>query len=127
MEKKEAGKPQTDAKAPSTAAPKEPAPQPKPKEPTEAAKKKIAETKANAEAGDVIAQTNLGLMYGTGQGVGENNVTAYAWWDIAATNGDQNAKNNKSIVAKKMTPAQITKAGEFVKEMVKNNPKLINK
>ena len=36
--------------------------------------------------------------------------TAYAWWDIAATNGNQNAKNNKSVVAKEMTPDQIAEA-----------------
>jgi len=77
--------------------------------------------------GDAQAQSNLGLMYEEGQGVEQNNVIAYAWWNIAATNGEENAKNNKSIVAKKMTPAQIAKAGELVKEMVKNNPKLLNK
>ena len=64
-------------------------------------------------------------MYANGHGVGQNNVTAYAWCDIAATNGNQNAKNGKSVVAKKMTPDQIAKAGELVKEMVKKNPKLL--
>ena len=66
-------------------------------------------------------------MYQKGKGVEQNNVIAYAWYNIAATNGDQNAKNNKSIVAKKMTPAQIAEAKELVKEMVKKNPKLLNK
>jgi hypothetical protein len=55
----------------------------------------------------------------------QNYVTAYAWWNIAATNGDQNAKNGKPVVTKKMTPAQIAEAGELVKEMVKKNPKLL--
>tara|TARA_B110000495_G_scaffold131841_1_gene115059 strand:+ start:117 stop:440 length:324 start_codon:yes stop_codon:yes gene_type:complete len=67
------------------------------------------------------------MMYYKGQVVEQNNVTAYAWWNIAATNGEENAKNNKSIVTKKMTTAQIAKAEELVKEMVKKNPKLLNK
>jgi len=78
-----------------------------------------------AEQGNAIAQYNLGLMYYNGHGVEQNNVIAYAWWDIAATNGNQKAPNNKSIVANEMTPAQITKAGELVKEMVEKNPKLL--
>ena len=72
-----------------------------------------------------IAQYNLGVMYYNGHGVEQNNVTAYAWLNIAAANGDQNAKNGKSVLAKKMTPAQIAEAEELVKEMVKKNPKLL--
>jgi TPR repeat protein len=79
-----------------------------------------------ADQGDAMAQFNLGAMYGNGQGVEQDNVTAYAWWDIAATNGAQRAKNNKSVVAKKMTPAQIAKAERRVKKMIKKNPKLLN-
>jgi len=81
--------------------------------------------KKAADQGFPRAQFNVGGMYYAGQGVEQNNVIAYAWWDIAATNGDQDAKNNKSVVAKKMTPAQIAKAEELVKEMVKRNPKLL--
>jgi TPR repeat protein len=78
-----------------------------------------------ADQGDAMAQFNLGAMYCNGQGVEQNYVTGYAWWNIAAANGDQDAKNNKSVIAKKMTPAQIAKAGELVKEMIKKNPKLL--
>ena len=80
-----------------------------------------------ADQGLAMAQSNLGVMYASGQGVEQNYVTAYAWWNIAATNDHQNAKNNKSVVAKKMTRAQIAKAEELVKEMVKKNPKLLKK
>ena len=79
-----------------------------------------------AEQGNAIAQSNLGFKYERGQGVEQNNLIAYAWRNIAATNGDQNAKKNKSIVAKKMTPTQITKAETLAKEMIKKNPKLLN-
>ena len=80
-----------------------------------------------AEQGHAEAQYNLGFMYANGQGVEQNFVTGYAWWNIAATNGQQNAKKGLPQVAKAMTAAQITEAGELVKEMVKKNPKLLNK
>jgi hypothetical protein len=83
-----------------------------------------------ADQGDAKAQNNLGVMYANGQGVEQNYqnyVTAYAWWNIAATNGNQKVKKGLSQLAKKMTPAQIAEAGELVKEMVKKNPKLLNK
>jgi TPR repeat protein len=80
-----------------------------------------------AEQGNAIAQSNLGFKYERGQGVEQNNLIAYAWRNIAATNGDQNAKKGLSQLAVKMTPAQIADAEELVKEMVKKNPKLLNK
>jgi len=80
-----------------------------------------------ADQGQVYAQCNLGMMYERGEGVMEDHVTAYAWWNIAAANGDKDAKGNKGLIAKKMTPAQIAKAEALVKEMIKKNPKLINK
>jgi TPR repeat protein len=60
--------------------------------------------------------------------VEQNYVTAYAWASIAAANGHNVAPRFKSqFLEPKMTPAQIAKAGELVKEMVKKNPKLLNK
>jgi TPR repeat protein len=59
--------------------------------------------------------------------VEQDNVAAYAWLNIAASNGLQNAQKGLLQVVKEMTPAQITEAEELVKEMVKKNPKLIKK
>ena len=64
-------------------------------------------------------------MYSNGEGVLEDDVTAYAWYNIAAANGSKIAKDNKPIIAKDMTPEQIAKAQELSKEMVKKNPKLL--
>ena len=80
-----------------------------------------------ADQGYAKAQHKLGVMYNNGEGVLEDNVTAYAWWNIAAANGSKSAKDNKPKIAKDMTPEQIAKAQELSKEMVKKNPKLINK
>ena len=82
-----------------------------------------------ADQGFAMAQNNLGVMYVKGEGVEQNYVTAYAWASIAATNatnGEKTAQRFKSeFLEKKMTPDQIAKAGELVKEMVKKNPKLL--
>jgi TPR repeat protein len=41
-----------------------------------------------AKQGDADAQSNLGVMYGKGQGVMQDNVYAHMWWNIAASSGD---------------------------------------
>ena len=66
-------------------------------------------------------------MYAEGRVLIEDNVTAYAWCNIAAANGDANGKIWKPKIAKKMTPEQIAKAEALAKEMVQKNPKLLNK
>ena len=52
------------------------------------------------------------------------------WADLSEINGEK-YKGPRLInlleKRKEMTPAQIAKAEELVKEMVKKNPKLINK
>ena len=55
-----------------------------------------------------------------------DNITAYAWFNIAAINGNAAAKEAKEKIPKTMTPEQINKAQELSKELVKKNPKLIN-
>ena len=80
-----------------------------------------------AEQGDADAQNNLGVMHYFGEGVPQDKVTTYAWYNIAAANGHEGAKKSKPLLAKKMTPDQIAKAETLVKEMIKKNPKLLNK
>jgi len=98
-----------------------------------------------AHQGNICGQYSLGNLYAKRRksdtpGFGfvlEGNAVAYAWYTIAASHENAKhpasrrfaakAKKNKGIVAKKMTPAQIAKAEELIKEMVKKNPKLIKK
>jgi hypothetical protein len=54
-------------------------------------------------------------------------VTAYAWYNISATNGNRIAEDGIPIITKSMTTNQIAEAVELIKEMVKKNPKLLNK
>lgn len=79
-----------------------------------------------AEQGVADAQYNLGIKYGTGQGVLQNFVTAYAWINIAEANG-RDVKRFKELLNGKITLNQIAKSQELAKEMIKKNPKLINK
>ena len=82
----------------------------------------------SAAAGDKFAQHQVGGMYFFGEYPKERDlVTAYAWTYISASNGWSVAEDSMPIIAKSMTTNQIAKAEELVKEMVKKNPKLLNK
>ena len=80
-----------------------------------------------AEQGDASAQNNLGVMYADGAGVLQDYVTAYAWANVAEANGNDVKKFKSEFLEMKMTPDQIAKAEELFIEMVKKNPKLLNK
>jgi hypothetical protein len=69
-------------------------------------KKAAKWTHKGAEQGDAFSQYNLADMYAKGQGVEKDLVMAYAWWAISSDIGQK----DKSNIAKKMTPDQITKA-----------------
>ncbi len=74
-----------------------------------------------AEQGLAEAQYNLGNMYEDGQGVPQDYAQAHMWFNLAASrfppgkNRDA-AVSNRDIVAKKMTPAQISEAEKLARE-----------
>ena len=45
------------------------------------------------------------------------------WFNIAAALGDKEAKENRDIVAKKMTPADISKAQKLAREWMEKHPR----
>jgi TPR repeat protein len=47
-----------------------------------------------AEAGDVVAQFNIGYMYEFGEGVTPNHELAAKWYKLAADQGDANAQHS---------------------------------
>jgi len=82
----------------------------------------------SAAAGDKFAQHQVGGMYFFGEYPKERNlVNAYAWYNISAANGNGIAEDDLPMIAKSMTTNQIAEAAELIKEMVKKNPKLLNK
>ena len=76
-----------------------------------------------AEQGDALAQTNLGVMYANGTGVIQDYVRAHMWGNLGASNGNENGAKLRDLVAKKMTPADISKAQRLARECVKINYK----
>ena len=51
-----------------------------------------------AEQGDAKAQSNLGLLYGNGLGVPENDKTAVMWYTKAAEQGNAVAQSNLGLM-----------------------------
>ncbi len=69
-----------------------------------------------AGQGLVLAQNNLGIMYEKGHGVPQDYVQAHKWFNLAATQGDKEAEKYRDFVAKKMTPADISKAQKLARQ-----------
>ena len=63
-----------------------------------------------ADQGLAGAQHRLGLMYANGEGVLQDNVTAHMWFNIAGANGDEDGRDNREFIERKMTPADISEA-----------------
>ncbi|HEV8522926.1 MAG TPA: SEL1-like repeat protein [Terriglobales bacterium] len=61
-------------------------------------------------AGFFPAMFNLGLMYARGEGVKQDNVTAYAWLWMAHANGVKEAKTAVDMLAAKLSPKEIKRA-----------------
>ena len=60
-----------------------------------------------------LGAVQSGLHVFTGEGVPKDYVQAYAWYNIAAAQGNETAKENLEIITKKMPTAGITKAQEL--------------
>jgi TPR repeat protein len=63
-----------------------------------------------AEQGDAEAQCRLGDKYASGEDVDEDIVEAFKWYNLAAAQGHEDAKEAKKVIRKDMTPAQIAEA-----------------
>mgnify|MGYP001394367811 CR=1 FL=1 len=77
----------------------------------------LREFKALAEQGNAGAQSTIAGMYALGRGVPDDNARAYTCFAIAAAQGDARAKLSKSVVAGRMTPAQIAEAQRLSSEL----------
>jgi len=72
-----------------------------------------------AKQGDADAQFSLGVMYVNGTGVVKDDVYAHLWWSIAASFGDEDASENRDIIAEQMTRVQLKKAKTLAHECVR--------
>ena len=76
-----------------------------------------------AEQGYAMAQHNLGVMYYNGWGVIQDHLYAHMWWNIAASQGNKDALKNRDEVAKRMNPADLSKAKDLAVECVRKKYK----
>ena len=77
----------------------------------------IAQLRQASEDGDADAQFGLGVMYANGEGVLENYVKAYAWWNLAAAQGHKGAIKAKASLRKDMTTEQVAEAQKLSAEL----------
>ena len=63
-----------------------------------------------AQSGDIIAQLNLGCMYGTGRGVTRDDVMCYAWWSIAAHAGSTRGRRGCEILEQRLSDDDLETA-----------------
>lgn len=66
----------------------------------------------DAEDGKASAQRKLGIILASRQ----HYAAAYAWFDISAGQGDEDAKNLRSKVSDLMTPEQIEEGKQLSQE-----------
>ena len=61
-------------------------------------------------------------MYANGEGVPEDDVLAYMWWNLAAAQGYEDAQGNKDILEQQMTREQIAEAQRLSREWLEAHP-----
>jgi hypothetical protein len=71
----------------------------------------------------VVAQYNLGEMYGVGLGVPQDYAQAHMWFNLAASRAEyaatrDTAAKDRDELAAKMTPDQIAEAQRMAREWV---------
>jgi hypothetical protein len=49
-------------------------------------------------------------MHQQGEGVPVDYVEAHMWFELAASNGDEEGRGNRAVAANRMTPADISQA-----------------
>jgi uncharacterized protein len=64
----------------------------------------------------MLCSNNLGVMYSNGEGVPEDNVLAYMWFNLAAAQGDEDAQRGKVMISENMTKEQIAEAQKLSRE-----------
>ena len=66
-------------------------------------------------------QFNLGTKHGNGEGVTQDYVQAHMWFNLAAAQGVKIGREYRDLVAKEMTPADISKAEALAREWMEKH------
>ena len=76
-----------------------------------------------AEQGDADGQNLLGAAYANGKGVPQDYVQSHMWLNLSAAQGLETARNERDIIAERMTPAQIAEAQRLAREWTEKHEK----
>jgi len=79
----------------------------------------LKEFKPLAKEGHAGAQYHLGLMYGKGQGVPQDAAEGYAWLNLAALQGLEEAQKFREDVKKFMPSSELERAQPLSQEYYK--------
>ena len=79
----------------------------------------LKEFKPLAKEGHAWAQYHLGLMYGKGQGVPQDAAEGYAWLNLAALQGLEEAQKFRGDVKKFMPSSELERAQPLSQEYYK--------
>jgi putative methionine-R-sulfoxide reductase with GAF domain len=74
-----------------------------------------------AEQGHVVSQATLGAYYWAGRGVPQDLVKAYFWSVLAQAGGDEASKYRVSVLASRMTHAQVAEAEQQANDWIKEH------
>jgi len=74
-----------------------------------------------AEQGNANSQHNMGVLYGNGNGVPQDYIQGHMWFNLAAAKGSQIGRDNRDVIAKLMTPAQIAKAQALARKWLEEH------
>jgi hypothetical protein len=74
-----------------------------------------------AAKGNARAQHLIGVMYHKGEGVARNSVRAFAWFSLAAAQGDRDAQAKLREVSQTMTPEELSQGREMAQACETSN------
>jgi uncharacterized protein len=74
-----------------------------------------------AQTGTPDALFELGMLYATGRDVAADLVVAHKWFNLAASRGNQSARNYRVELAREMSPEQIAEAQKLARQWVQTH------
>ena len=82
----------------------------------------LEQMRQSAEQGNADAQLEMGILYEFGYHMPKNNVTALAWYQRSAAQGNALAVKRSDQLKSHMTPDEIDAADKLSKELMTKQP-----
>ena len=82
----------------------------------------LEQMRQSAEQGNAEAQLEMGILYEFGYHMPKNNVTALAWYQRSAAQGNALAVKRSDQLKSHMTPDEIDAANKLSKELMTKQP-----